>query len=116
MIRRPPRSTLFPYTTLFRSVMPPFDSYTRMLFVVMAVMAVAGVCIARYIEVSWIGRGLRAIRGSEEAAECSGVPTLKLKLFACTVSRALMGAAGAPPPVYICFPRPAAPLHLQHFG
>src|SRR4051812_50226755 len=24
MIRRPPRSTLFPYTTLFRSPMPPF--------------------------------------------------------------------------------------------
>src|SRR2546422_3423882 len=23
MIRRPPRSTLFPYTTLFRSLMPP---------------------------------------------------------------------------------------------
>src|SRR5207253_3207222 len=40
--------------------MPLFDSYTRMLFVVMAVLAVAGVCIARYIEVSWIGRGGRA--------------------------------------------------------
>src|SRR5256885_6919363 len=26
MIRRPPRSTLFPYTTLFRSVMPIADS------------------------------------------------------------------------------------------
>ena len=25
MIRRPPRSTLFPYTTLFRSEYPPFD-------------------------------------------------------------------------------------------
>src|SRR5256885_11919899 len=25
MIRRPPRSTLFPYTTLFRSVFPPRD-------------------------------------------------------------------------------------------
>src|SRR2546429_9301819 len=25
MIRRPPRSTLFPYTTLFRSVPPPLD-------------------------------------------------------------------------------------------
>src|SRR5256884_1800662 len=25
MIRRPPRSTLFPYTTLFRSVPGPFD-------------------------------------------------------------------------------------------
>src|SRR2546422_10738693 len=26
MIRRPPRSTLFPYTTLFRSVLPLYDS------------------------------------------------------------------------------------------
>src|SRR5690349_23525802 len=26
MIRRPPRSTLFPYTTLFRSRLPPRDS------------------------------------------------------------------------------------------
>src|SRR3712207_8355352 len=25
MIRRPPRSTLFPYTTLFRSLQPPLD-------------------------------------------------------------------------------------------
>src|SRR2546428_9179968 len=25
MIRRPPRSTLFPYTTLFRSLMPAFE-------------------------------------------------------------------------------------------
>src|SRR2546421_12286269 len=25
MIRRPPRSTLFPYTTLFRSAVPPAD-------------------------------------------------------------------------------------------
>ena len=57
-----------------------------MLFVVMALMVVASVAIARYIERSWIGRGLRALRDSEEAAECSGVPTLKLKLFACAVS------------------------------
>src|SRR3712207_7160676 len=26
MIRRPPRSTLFPYTTLFRSVLPTFET------------------------------------------------------------------------------------------
>src|SRR2546422_2839594 len=26
MIRRPPRSTLFPYTTLFRSILPPHIS------------------------------------------------------------------------------------------
>jgi branched-chain amino acid transport system permease protein len=96
------------------AVMPPFDSYTRMLFVVMAVMAVVGVCIARYIEVSWIGRGLRAIRDSEEAAECSGVPTLKLKLFACTVSGALMGAAGAPLPMYMSFLEPASSFDLSY--
>src|SRR3712207_9311847 len=28
MIRRPPRSTLFPYTTLFRSLMPTSDGET----------------------------------------------------------------------------------------
>src|SRR2546426_6395690 len=28
MIRRPPRSTLFPYTTLFRSAILPFDNQT----------------------------------------------------------------------------------------
>src|SRR5205085_4661500 len=27
MIRRPPRSTLFPYTTLFRSQQEPYDQY-----------------------------------------------------------------------------------------
>src|SRR2546426_1982376 len=29
MIRRPPRSTLFPYTTLFRSLINPFESGTE---------------------------------------------------------------------------------------
>src|SRR5256885_9940638 len=29
MIRRPPRSTLFPYTTLFRSAKDLFEMYTR---------------------------------------------------------------------------------------
>src|SRR2546426_7812350 len=29
MIRRPPRSTLFPYTTLFRSLMPDFLQRTK---------------------------------------------------------------------------------------
>src|SRR5256885_2694498 len=27
MIRRPPRSTLFPYTTLFRSILPPATAH-----------------------------------------------------------------------------------------
>src|SRR3989454_3603422 len=29
MIRRPPRSTLFPYTTLFRSIVPPRSTSRR---------------------------------------------------------------------------------------
>jgi branched-chain amino acid transport system permease protein len=93
--------------------MAPFASYTRMLFVVMALLAVLAVSVARYVQVSWIGRGLRAIRDSEEAAECSGVPTLKLKLFACTVSGALMGAAGAPMPMYLSFVEPASSFSLN---
>jgi len=92
----------------------PFTSYIKMLFVVMAVIVVAAVAIARYIETSWIGRGLRAIRDSEEAAECSGVPTLKLKLLACTVSGALMGAAGAPMPMYLSFIEPASTFNLNY--
>jgi branched-chain amino acid transport system permease protein len=94
-------------------VMAPFGSYTRMLFVVMALLAVIAVSVARYIQVGWIGRGLRAIRDSEEAAECSGVPTLKLKLFACVVSGALMGAAGAPMPMYLSFIEPASSFSLN---
>ena len=93
-------------------VMAPFESYTRMLFAVMAAMAVGSVALARYVQVSWIGRGLRALRDSEEAAECAGVPTLKLKLFACTLSGALMGAAGAPMPMYLSFIEPASSFNL----
>jgi branched-chain amino acid transport system permease protein len=92
----------------------PFESYITMLFVVMAGMCVAAVAIARYIERSWIGRGLRALRDSEEAAECNGVPTLRLKLFACTVSGALMGAAGAPMPMYLSFIEPASTFNLNY--
>jgi branched-chain amino acid transport system permease protein len=95
-------------------VIAPFGSYTRMLFAVMALLAVIAVSVARYVQISWIGRGLRAIRDSEEAAECSGVPTLKLKLFACTVSGALMGAAGAPMPMYLSFIEPASSFSLNY--
>ncbi len=95
-------------------VMAPFGSYTRMLFVVMALMAVGAVALARYIQTSWIGRGLRAIRDSEEAAEASGVPTLRLKLVACVVSGALMGAAGAPMPMYLSFIEPASTFSLNY--
>ncbi len=94
--------------------MAPFATYARMLFFMMTIMAIAAVGIARYIQTSWIGRGLRAVRDSEEAAEANGVPTLKLKLIACVVSGALMGAAGAPMPMYLSFIEPASTFSLNY--
>ena len=64
-------------------VTAPFDSYVQMLFFVQALLVVLAVAIARYIQNSWIGRGLQALRDDELAAECTGVPTLRLKLLAC---------------------------------
>jgi len=91
-----------------------FGNYTQWLFFVMAGIAVAAVAAARWIQTSWVGRGLRAIRDNEGAAECSGVPTLKLKLFAATLSGALMGAAGAPFAQYLSFIEPASAFSLNY--
>src|SRR5256885_15987095 len=60
MIRRPPRSTLFPYTTLFRSALA-----TRQLD---AALAHLGVIAATALEVGQRGdevRGLGLVRGGE---------------------------------------------------
>jgi branched-chain amino acid transport system permease protein len=55
-----------------------------------------------------------AIRDNEEAAECMGVPTLKLKLMATTVSGALMGVAGAPFPYYLTYMEPTSAFNLDY--
>ncbi len=89
-----------------------FGSYIKVLFWVMAVLAVAAVGIARYIENSRLGRGLAAIRDDEVAAECMGVPTLRLKLLATTISGALMGLAGAPLPYYATYIDPPSVFNL----
>ena len=81
--------------------MAPFDSYVKMLFFVQGLLVVIAVAVARYVQTSWIGRGLQALRDDEVAAECTGVPTLKLKLVACMISGALMAAAGAPAAMYL---------------
>src|SRR5438445_10580265 len=69
---------------------PPFGSYVTFLLAVMGLLSVGAVTVARFIERSWLGRGLVALRDNEEAAECMGVPTLRLKLFATTVSGVLL--------------------------
>jgi branched-chain amino acid transport system permease protein len=78
------------------------------------VLAILSVGVARYIQNSFLGQGLRAVRDSEEAAECSGVPTLRIKLVACTVMGALMGLAGAPMPMYLSHVEPSSTFNLSY--
>jgi len=100
-ISRPARSLLF-------------GSYVEFLFAVMLLLALLAIAVAWWIETSWIGRGLAAIRDNEEAAECMGVPTLRLKLVATTVSGSLMGIAGAPFPYYVTFVDPLSTFDLNY--
>jgi len=100
---------------IFRPPSPPgFSNYVEFLFLVMGVLAVGSVSVAWWIERSWIGRGLAAIRDNEEAAECMGVPTLKLKLLATTLSGFLLGVAGAPFPYYVTLVEPASAFDLNY--
>ena len=88
--------------------------YIRYLFLCMLLLAVAAITIARLIEHSRLGYGFATIRDDELAAEASGVPTLKLKLIATTISGALMGMAGAPFPYYIGYLQPASTFGLDY--
>src|SRR5690348_3306589 len=95
-------------------VMQPFDSYVKMLFFVQALMVVLAVTITRFIQNSRIGRGLQALRDDELAAECAGVPTLRLKLLACVISGALISAGGAPAAMYLQYANPEAAFDLNY--
>jgi branched-chain amino acid transport system permease protein len=89
-----------------------FDSYSEMLFMVMLLLALGSVAVSRTLSSSRIGRGLAAIRDDEVAAECSGVPTLRLKLISTTVMGAMMGAAGAPYPYFVTYVDPISAFNL----
>ena len=91
---------------------PFFSSYVKYLFVIMLLLAIFAMVVSRYIVNSKFGRGLAAIRDDEVAAECMGVPTLRLKLISTTVMGALMGVAGAPYPYYVTFVDPQSAFSL----
>jgi branched-chain amino acid transport system permease protein len=93
---------------------PLIGSYIKYLFLVMLLLAVGALVIARLIERSRLGYGFATIRDDELAAEASGVPTLKLKLIATTISGALMGMAGAPFPYYIGYLQPSSTFGLDY--
>ena len=88
--------------------------YMQYLFILMLILAVGAVVIARMIERSRLGYGFATIRDDELAAEACGVPTLRLKLIATTISGALMGMAGAPFPYYITYIEPSSAFGLAY--
>ena len=92
----------------------PVGSYIRYLFLIMMLLAVGALTVARLIERSRLGFGFATIRDDELAAEASGVPTLRLKLIATTISGALMGMAGAPFPYYIGYLQPDSTFALDY--
>jgi branched-chain amino acid transport system permease protein len=102
------------YIILPREAPFGFHSNVQYLFAVMALLAAVAVAVARFIETSMLGRGLAAIRDDELAAECSGVPTLRLKLVSTTVSGGLMGMAGATFPYFIQYVEPTGTFSLAY--
>ena len=91
-----------------------FGHYIRYLYAVMVVLAAASIVVARAIEHSKLGRGLAAIRDDELAAECAGVPTLRLKLVSTTISGGMMGLAGTTFPLFISFIEPTSAFSLTY--
>jgi branched-chain amino acid transport system permease protein len=89
-------------------------NYIEYLFGLMMVLAVLALITARTIERSQLGFGFATIRDDELAAEASGVPTLRVKLIATTISGAFMGMAGAPFPYYIGYLQPSSAFGLEY--
>jgi len=96
------------------NTVPIIGSYIEYLFLIMLALAVIALTVARVIERSRLGYGFATIRDDELAAEACGVPTLRLKLIATTLSGALMGMAGAPFPYYIGYLQPSSAFGLEY--
>lgn len=101
-------------------ILRPADSpifggdYIRYLFLIMLLLSVITIATARAIQFSDLGYGFSAIRDDEAAAEAAGVPTLRLKLIATTLSGAFMGMAGAPLPYYVTYLDPSSGFSLSY--
>ena len=93
---------------------PLFGGYIQYMVFLMLALAVIVVTVSHAIERSDLGLGFVAIRDDEIAAEAAGVPTLRLKLIAATLSGAFMGMAGAPLPYYVTFLEPSSAFNISY--
>src|SRR2546430_5203440 len=88
MIRRPPRSTLFPYTTLFRSEVEvprvlAYDAPRRLLLLTHEAgeSVVSAIAHQRGPVVPAIGRALAALRSEEHTSELQSQSNLVCRLL-----------------------------------
>src|SRR3989441_10142418 len=97
MIRRPPRSTLFPYTTLFRSRLGRFiPGLPERIPLNLAFILALICCLLVYLflwRTKW-GYELRATGASPTAAEYGGISIRKQIIIAMTISGSLAGKIG----------------------
>jgi len=91
---------------------PPYGNLIELLFATLFGVTVVSIALSYWVENSWIGRGLMALRDDEEAAETMGVPTFRLKMFANVLSGFLMGLVGAFYPLYIAYMEPYSTFDL----
>ena len=87
MIRRPPRSTLFPYTTLFRSV-------TKARLFAVAVCAATITLAHLMIQKTRLGKAMRATFQDPLAARLAGINTDRIYASTFALGAALAGTAG----------------------
>src|SRR6478735_7714057 len=101
MIRRPPRSTLFPYTTLFRSPIFLFEktfsggilvNQEDLAAALIAAVLVAGLVL--FFQKTATGRALRAVADDHQAAQSIGIPLNRIWLIVWSVAGFVALVAG----------------------
>src|SRR3712207_8336690 len=92
MIRRPPRSTLFPYTTLFRSTLPNAEATIKLLSTVPSAAA------EKFASANHFGRNVlvAAIRSEEHTSELQSRQYLVCRLLLEKKKKGLFGLRQAP--------------------
>src|SRR5260370_575253 len=85
MIRRPPRSTLFPYTTLFRSSLffpPPYDGWPVCCSMLLIQLSVSSSCIHTTVDASMgLGSTVVWMRSEEHTSELQSHLNLVCRLL-----------------------------------
>src|SRR5574340_1622114 len=89
MIRRPPRSTLFPYTTLFRSVLEAMASGTPVVAVREPAVEEVAAAAAVLVEETELPDGIRTALADRERLVAAGLERARVFSWRTTAERTL---------------------------